>query len=170
MSANVNGGTTNTGRRIESASLERYPGSQLIDPAGPYCRNILDNVVNNLGPSGFSTLGVEPFTGTSVKIIPSGNRGMTLTKEITQAALSAVSPQYLRGRMKVWDVGDSGSMSDGGGDNFRLDVQCFVESDYTTTTPPTAQIYYSAGVEYNPVFFGCTPALYDWGALAPALS
>jgi len=70
--------------------------------------------------------------------------------------------------MKIWDPSDTGNFSDKSGDNFRLDVQYFADSAYTTTLPPSAQIYYAAGVDYNPVFFGCTPALYDWGALAPA--
>ncbi len=167
VSANITGGSSTVGRRIESASIERYPSSHLIDSASSTCKNTLDSTLNNVTASAFASYANLPFAGSAVKAVPTGNRGMTITKEITQAALSAVSPQYIRGRMKVWDPFNTGSVSDYGGDNFRLDVQYYVDSAYTTALPPTTQIYYSAGVDFNPVFFGCTPALYDWGALAP---
>ena len=163
-SANVCGGSRATGRRIESASLERLPVTHQVKQDGSYTKNVLTTIQANPVQSQFSSLACTfgPYPSQGWTKMPTGQRGMTVTKEITQSALTAVSPQYLRSRMLIVDPNDPGAGEvgyDGSANNFRLDVIWTAESDFTTGAMPFAQIFYAAGVDFNPVFFNNTPAL-----------
>ena len=165
LSANVVGGSEAQGRRIEYAKIERYPGDVLINPTSVIARNQLGKAWDDAFGRSMEKYACEPYTGTSVQMIPSFQRGGTLTKEVTQSALTAVSPQYAPVRFRVYiptDIG--GSIGADCFDNFRLDVGFYNSTNKDTEWVwPYAEIFYAAGVDYQPVFFVCTPTLYDWG-------
>ena len=167
LSANVCGGTANCGRRIEYAALTRYPGDVLIDTATDKSNRNQKAVANqSVLWNAFSAIPTVLSSGLTQ--VEPGQRGMTVTKEITQSALSAVSPMYHPARFRVYVPGDPGSGEHGSFDNFRLETTWTTESTLSGGVPsPWAAFYYAGGVDYQPVFFGCTPALYDWGDFAP---
>ena len=165
ISANIVGGSINQGRRIEYAKIERYPGDMLINPTGLVTRNQRGIAWNDAFGRSICKYACEPYSGSSVQMVPSFQRGGTLTKEVTQSALTAVSPQYSPVRFRLYVPGDpGGSNGVASFDNFRFDVGYYntVEPD-TEWAFPYAEIFYAAGVDFQPVFFVCTPTLYDWG-------
>lgn len=149
--------------RIESASLAREPAPLMID-----------NKNNSNGRT--SVWGILPSTFARDPTVvlngyaryPTGQRGLTMTKEITQSALSCVSPQYANSRFSVkspyrCDVEYTNTFDlSYWYDNFRLDTTFCTNVQPTASTPyPYADVYYSAGVDFQPVFFVCTPVLYE---------
>jgi len=169
LSANICGATNNCGRRLEYARLERYPGDVLVVTGGypnPTNRNQLAVANKTLLWNTFSAI---PTTSTGkAGTTGNGQRGATLTKEVTQSALSAVSPQYQPHRFRVYVPSDVGGSGVNAFDNFRLDTCWTTETDLSgTVSSPWAEFYYAGGVDFQPVFFGCTPALFDWGEFTP---
>ena len=170
-SVNVNGASANNGRRIEYAKLERYTGNQNVNPNSNGICNTVQIVNQSVNWATFAQIALKPWaTGQTMSGNLTGQRGMTLTKEVTQSAISAVSPQYLSVRFRPVNFGDPyGSISStyGAYDNFRLDVGWTVDAGMTGNFPtPWIEVYYAGGVDMQPVFFVCTPALYDWGDFA----
>lgn len=166
VSANVCGGTNNNGRRIEYAKLTRYPDNDIVGGGSPSAWNVFTLVNNSIIPANFSKQ-FSAYTGSTLNA-PTGQRGMTMTKEITQGALSAVSPQYFAGRFRIFNPKIPGwSQGISAYDNFRLDTAWTCDATWVDGAFPYAEIYYAAGVDFNPVFFMCTPWHIDWGEFVP---
>jgi hypothetical protein len=108
-----------------------------------------------------------------VPTIPSGAGGMTVTHGRTQMALSANIPQYCPGRFwPAWctkrNVFPSMTVYDG----FRVDADFTIPEGTAEDTPvagPLVSLYWSAGVDFNTVFFVGVPRLeeYDIEPYAP---
>jgi hypothetical protein len=152
--------------RIEHASLSRYPAVMLINE-GKTILNGITTHLSNVLMSNYSTTPLA-YNGTTL-IVPTGQRGMTLTKEITQSALSAVSPQYapVRYAIKLATNCDSEFTTSTSfpywQDNFRLDTLMSTSVDGAEGAAlPSYSVYYAGGVDMQPVFFVCTPVLYEW--------
>jgi hypothetical protein len=98
--------------------------------------------------------------------IPTGCGGMTVTNGQTQMALSANMPQYCPGRFyPAWvDHRDTFQVLGRVFDGFRVDVDYNVAEDAVEdmTIHPLVSMYYSAGVDFNAVFFTGVPHLYEY--------
>lgn len=151
--------------RIESASLTRYPASISFSttkaiPNGDYWGNDIAHYCTLMKR-------VTDFAGTS-EIVPAGQRGMSITKEITQAALSVTLPQYSPVRFMIpsdFQPGTNLTNSSYGDwyDNIRLDTTYVNNTAPTgTSSVPYYDCYYAGGVDFQPIFFVCTPILYQY--------
>lgn len=170
------GGSTTYGRRLESASLERFPDT-ILRRATADSANSRNRTSYALDTSAGSTLASKAtYVTTPLGVVPfpSGQRGLTLTKEVTQSALSANIPQYANQRFATYyaDLPHVELEPYAIGrwhDNVRLDTNYVFTSDYVMGEPePTAFVYYSAGIDFQPVYFVCIPPLYTYaGALIP---
>jgi hypothetical protein len=97
-------------------------------------------------------------------VVPTGQTGMTLTNVQGQPACSANIPQYNRFRfhpafqgVRNMDPKNSVTYHDG------FTVSTGFNSNATTTATsdwPTLAVYYAAGVDFQPIFFLCTPRLF----------
>jgi hypothetical protein len=103
--------------------------------------------------------------------MPTGCGGMTVTNGQTQMALSANLPQYCPGRFyPAWvDQRDTLQVFGRIFDGFRVDVDYNVAESAVIdeTIHPMVSMYYSAGVDFNTVFFTGVPHLYDY-TMVPA--
>lgn len=97
-----------------------------------------------------------------------GQSGMTLTNPKTQAAASAHIPMYSQWRFQpAWGpyrdfVPTSGDRSVGAlsNDNIRIDTTFYNTANCTSTSDwPVLDVYYSAGVDFQPVFFVGVPRM-----------
>ncbi len=97
-----------------------------------------------------------------------GSNGMSLTNTATQSALGVNIPQYSNSRFTLAfktvrenNLGTAGSTYDA--------VQLHTKYRSVSATPtsnsglPVVEVYYSAGVDFNPIFFLCTPRFWSVG-------
>lgn len=117
------------------------------------------------------TLEVEPNTLTEVNasgvpFVPAGNGGSVVTHGRTQMALSANIPQYCPGRFwpayykQRYNYPMLGETYDG----FRIDLDYFVPEGTSATSllTPTVKLFWSAGVDFNTVFFTGVPRMSEY--------
>lgn len=132
-------------------------------------QNINRFTVTYATPGNASTLSriAVSTQGAIVPRRPTGARGMTLTNQRTQAGVSAVIPQYCNGRFRPAYASDRVS-SGVEPENVRVDtVHRGYVAGSSTMQWPVMDIYYAAGVDFNPVFFLSTPRLYTFGIPNP---
>lgn len=96
----------------------------------------------------------------------SGQSGMTLTNTNTQSALSFNIPQYIWTRFNRAPYAVATTTHDTGvsiHDNVILTAMFQTATPASATTQwPCFEYYYSAGVDFNPVFFVCVPRIYEY--------
>lgn len=96
--------------------------------------------------------------------VVSGRTGVSLTNTATQAALQVHVPQYVNRRLLVaWGRNRNADFTQGGEvyENVDISATWFQQVTPSSTQPwPLVDIYYSAGTDFNPFFFVCTPRLY----------
>ena len=99
----------------------------------------------------------------------SGQNGASVTAPIGQPGISVNIPQYSKLRFyTAFHANRSMDVSAGSKfyDEAKLTVGLSATATPGTNTQwPMANIYYSAGVDFQPLFFMCTPRLFDTGTL-----
>lgn len=102
-----------------------------------------------------------------------GQTGVSLTNQHTQSALSVNIPQYAPWRfMPAWapyrdfvpldNDRTVGLLAD---DNVRIDSVLNTEATVDSTNWPVLDLYYSAGVDFQPLWFVGIPKIYIYGPL-----
>lgn len=95
-----------------------------------------------------------------------GQRGMALTNSATQTAMSVVSPQYSAWRFRpaFEPIRDLYPADTGRGEleSVRLDVALRRTVVGSNSAWPLVSHYVAAGVDFNPVYFVCTPTLFTY--------
>lgn len=157
---------------INSIVMDRTWASAIIGAAASVRNVNYDLRLVTDGPSFLSYI-------TSVDMDPpamsTGQGGMTLTQGRTQMGCSAVIPQYNPCRFyPTWykDVIPNAPVRSAGTrlyDGFRVDLN-FHKDDTTTTVFPEIDLYYSTGVDFNPVFFVGVPRLYRYVMGVPVVN
>ncbi len=104
------------------------------------------------------------LTSTGYPYFPTGAGGIVVTNGKTQMAMSAVIPQYCRTRfMPAAYSQRNNDFIATVYDGFRLDADICVESSVSNATAlPHVDVYWAAGVDFNPVFFTGIPRLYKY--------
>lgn len=164
-SVNVHANISTNGNieNISNLSLTRIDHSYIYHVSRPQ-RNAhfdLDDITTPL-----ANVGYRGGRGSAIPWVPSGAGGMTVTNGKTQMALSANIPQYCPARFfPAWtghrdEIPGFGTAWDG----FRVDLVANVKEGVTanTTIAPLIQLYYSAGVDFNPIFFVGVPRLHEY--------
>lgn len=148
---------------ISNASITRINHSPQISSTGAQLNSSFETT-DLTDPYGLSYLTV----GGNVM---NGAAGMTVTNGKTQMGLSAVIPQYNVGRFyEYWSkpayTFDIGKTYDG----FRIDVDAHVPEDPTEADNllPKVQLYYAAGVDFNPVHFSGIPHMFTYALNKPS--
>lgn len=97
---------------------------------------------------------------------PTGASGIVVTNGKTQMAMSAVIPQYARTRfMPAAYAQRNNDFIDDVYDGWRLDADFSVPTAASDVqTWPRADLYWAAGVDFNPVFFTGVPHMYRYAA------
>lgn len=145
---------------ISYFGAERYDGSPVIDPL-KQARNRFTNVAVMDSASTCSRFGVT--TTLNVPRKANAQKGGSITNCQTQAALSIVSPQYSAWRFRpafepVRDLFPDGSVQEA--ESVRVDTSFYSTSLAARAPWPMISHYVAAGVDFNPVYFLCTPSLY----------
>jgi hypothetical protein len=147
---------------LDSVSASRWYGTEIINPT---LQNVNRNTVTN-AYGNESTRCRITVTGT-VPRKSSGQTGMSLTNTRTQSALSVNVPQYIWTKfMLAQEVATRTNFTGGDAifDNVQVNSSFQSNSEGSATEPwPYFDLYYSAGVDFNPLFFLCTPRLYNIG-------
>lgn len=171
-------GSTNI--HINPISTSRVPYIDSIDASRYYGSAVLSATTKNVNKftvttANFaeSTMGRAATTyqityTSSVSRRTLGNTGMSLTNTKTQAALSVNVPQY--SKFKFYTAKYDTSLDELAPDykqfydNVRISSY-FITQDATSssTSWPSMDIYYSAGVDFMPVYFVCCPRIYEYG-------
>lgn len=108
-------------------------------------------------------------------IVAAGTGALTMTNARTQAGLSAVIPQYNIARfypVHPRDVLPGGETRETGVkmyDGFRVDTS-FVRKDEGLNDIPILDIYWRAGVDFNPVFFTGVPKMFYYNLPAAVVA
>lgn len=123
---------------------------------------------NISGPSSLPRAAVT--TTNSVNRRLQGARGMAMTNCETQTALSVVTPQYSQWRFRpaygpVRDIYPTTDYNEI--ESIRVDTNFRATGVNGTSAWPILAHYAAAGVDFNPVYFVCTPTLYSFAAPTP---
>ena len=109
------------------------------------------------------------YTSGGVTTANSGQNGASVTAPIGQPGISVNIPQYSKLRFyTAFHANRSMDVSEGSKfyDEAKLTVGLSSTATPGTTSQwPMANVYYSAGVDFQPLFFMCTPRLFDTGTL-----
>jgi len=121
----------------------------------------LNSGAGNLGYQTTSAVSPGPVV---IPIWPTGAGGTTVTNGKTQMAMSAVIPQYARTRfMPSAFTQPNTDFVDTVYDGSRLDVDFGLKEGVTDNQQwPRVDMYWAAGVDFNPVFFTGVPRLYNY--------
>jgi len=155
--------------RLSHLSIERYFGDPLVSTTS-YVRNasmVTDSIST---PNLASRNSIRYPTGTQT-IYPTGQPGVSVTNTQAQPGVSANLPQYSRFRFTPAFFTKRGvDPKSGVRTHDELKVACQFSTGATVTSTsdwPLISVYYGAGVDFQPVFFLCTPRLFTT-ALPPA--
>jgi hypothetical protein len=146
-----------------SVSIGRFYGTDNLNTTQNVNRFTV--TYNNAGDA--SNLARTNITSTSnVVRRNTGTRGLSLTNQRTQAGVSVVIPQYSNVRFRPAYTSERNNLATDY-ENVRVDTVFRTANAGGATQPwPVMDIYYAAGVDFNPIFFLSTPRLYS--AAVPA--
>lgn len=104
----------------------------------------------------------------------SGQAGISLTNTNVQSALSVNVPQYSQMRFNMAPYVYRDKVSRNGAfvyDNVQISAQFATDAAGSATKAwPSMEVYYSAGVDFNPVFFVAVPFVYDYTTTVPTVN
>lgn len=162
-SVNVHANITTNGliSDVSDATIARIDHTYILNNAANQRNSNFDQFTPSTTLAEVAAYGYQPTSG--VTYVPSGAGGMTVTNGKTQMALSANIPQYCPGRFFPAWVTQRDNIPGFGvaWDGFRVDADCNVIESATeeTAVAPLVKVYYSAGVDFNPIFFVGVPRL-----------
>jgi len=165
-STNIHVNPISTGsnvRLVDSVSVTRYYDS-IIPYPNDQNRNRFTVRENNGTSSSIARATVTSQGGVPRYI--SGQSGTSMTNTRTQAAVSVNVPQYSQFRFQPAFIDGRNTVSGNTLEDNVAITAAFDVSDAggATTQWPMFSLYYSAGVDFNCVFFVCTPVIYGIGA------
>jgi len=155
---------------VGNIALSRWFYSPLLNSS-----NVQRNVVQTDGVSYLQgpTLSRAAIDNTNTIVNEnSGQNGFSVTAPIGQPGVSVNIPQYSKLRFYTAFHGNR-SMDVSNGtpfyDEAKLTVQLTSQGTPSATTPwPCVHLFYSAGVDFQPLFFVCTPRLFPVTTLPAA--
>lgn len=102
----------------------------------------------------------------SIPYWPTGTGGTTVTNGATQMSMSAVIPQYARTRfMPAAFTQRNNDFIDDVFDGCRLDCDFTIADGVTAAKSwPHVDVYWAAGVDFNPVFWTGVPRMYNYNS------
>jgi hypothetical protein len=154
---NVHGESRDNTSLATGLSVSRYFGGYIINATNQN-RNSSTSTAACAYPSNVA----RAATTGSPNRIPTGHRGISLTNQRTQAGVSVVVPQYNQGRFypafTAYRQNDNGDT-----ENVRVDTTFkSTVAGAITVSWPYMDLYYAAGVDFNPVFFLSAPRMYEY--------
>lgn len=165
-STNIHVNTTGVGSNVTNVpqmSISRFYGNPIISTTRFQGRNadVTTALVNAPNQASRNCCRITSYPRTA---FPSGQTGMTLTNVQGQPAISANVPQYSKFRFQqaFTSVRDIDPKTNGRFyDNVHVGLEFNTNGAVSGTTDyPLLNIYYSAGVDFQPIFFLCTPRLF----------
>lgn len=144
---------------INLETLERDDRIHILE-SGVNARNRFTATANVGAPSSLARLSIS--NQLNVRRRAYGQRGLAITNCETQAGLSIVSPQYSSWRFRpayepVRDIFPTLDKTEF--ESIRLDTSFRATSVGPTSAWPIVSQYVAAGVDFNPIYFVCTPTL-----------
>lgn len=147
---------------ISSLIAERTYTSPITNPSNAN-RNTVVTAINPTTPGTYASYAASQTSG--IDLLGVGQSGMSLTNPLGQPALSVNLPQYTNARFTLayraarynnieTSVEEYDTLA------LRINAYAAAGSQTTTTNWPTLSAYYGAGVDFQPIFFLCTPRLY----------
>ncbi len=167
-STNIHVNTTGIGSNVTNVphlAISRHYGDAIISTSRFQGRNADFTTSLLTTPNASSRNVIRYPSGYPRLIFPTGQTGMTLTNVQGQPACSANVPQYSRFRFlpaftSVRDVDPKNGQRFQ--DNVCVSMAFNTNAALTSTTDwPNLAYYYSAGVDFQPIFFLCTPRLFN---------
>lgn len=166
-STNIHVNVTGIGanaQRVSHLSLSRYYANPIIGATSSYMRNGYQFTSTLDAPNNASRQSIRVPGGQSFPAFPTGQAGITVTNTQGQPACSANIPQYLRARF-LPAFTSVRNIDPKNGQRFydEASVHCQFSTNTTlasTTDWPLLSYYYSAGVDFQPIFFLCTPRIF----------
>jgi hypothetical protein len=154
---------------IDSLAASRSYSTSNINPS--YQANNRGTITRNVDlDSYFASSVLDDFNGQYYK--SSGQAGVSLTNTNVQSALSVNVPQYSQMRFNMAPYLYRDKISRNGADffdNVSITTQFTTDSNGSTSKCwPSMEVYYSAGVDFNPVFFVAVPFLYSYNNPIPS--
>jgi hypothetical protein len=164
-STNIHVNTSGVGSNVTNVShlaIHRNYANPIIN-ATALVRNAEFTANLFTTPNQFARNAIRYPSG-SRTIFPTGQTGMTLTNVQGQPACSANVPQYSRYRfLPAFTTVRNVDPKTGSRFNDEVAVTCQFNSNTTIAANsdwPSLAYYYAAGVDFQPVFFLCTPRLF----------
>lgn len=160
-STNIHFDVQANGIVVDSLFACREYTDPIVSPSGP-TRNTSRAFAN---PNAAGTMQRLVTQQAGATVIASGQSGGSLTKPVTQGALSVSVPQYTNARFTL-------AFRNSRYNNIETSVEefdcvglrgSFYNGDTgiaAGTRYPTVSTYYSAGVDFQPIFYLCTPRLF----------
>jgi hypothetical protein len=150
---------------LDSVAISRYYDTEILNSTLQNVNRF--TVTNTFGNESTRNRIAVTFTSSTVPRKSTGQSGMSLTNTRTQSALSVNVPQYIWTKFMLSnEIATRTTFT--GGDEIFDNVE--VNSTFSTTIDGSAEqpwpffdLYYAAGVDFNPLFFLCTPRLYSIG-------
>lgn len=146
------------GSIINSMNVERSYLTPVSNPSAPN-----RNVTQATNPSNLA--GTYASRASLSEALGVGQSGMSLTNPIAQPALSVSVPQYTNARFTLAYRAaryNNIETSSEEYDTLALRVNTYNPTGTPTATAnwPSVSVYYAAGVDFQPIFYLCTPRLY----------
>jgi len=165
-STNIHVNTSGVGSNVTNVShlaINRNYGGPIITTTA-VVRNADFTANLFTTPNQYARNTIRYPTGTRT-IFPTGQTGMTLTNVQGQPACSANVPQYSKFRfLPAFTSVRNVDPKNGTRFDDNVTVSCQFNSNTTLTANsdwPSLSYYYSAGVDFQPIFFLCTPRLFN---------
>lgn len=148
---------------LEGVSVERSDLSPILNSAGA----LRNAIAYTTSPASVGTI-ARNVTAPSAALgtLPAwGQSGMSVTSRLAQPALSVAVPQYTNARFTLAFRNSRYNNVETGTEEFdtlflRTAFQNNVTPIVAASSWPLVNVYYSAGVDFQPIFFLCTPRLF----------
>lgn len=164
-STNIHVNTSGVGSNVTNVShlaINRFFGNPILT-TGALVRNADFTANLFTTPNQYARNTIRYPSGTRT-IFPTGQTGMTLTNVQGQPACSANVPQYSRFRfLPAFSAVRNVDPKTGNVFQDNVAVTCQFNNNGTLAANsdwPALSYYYSAGVDFQPIFFLCTPRLF----------
>jgi len=165
-SVNVHAVVSSNGliENMNEMSISRIDHTPIVDSSKRISNNLNTGIALTSPIDGEAVISVNEYWTGATPLVPSGGGGITVTQGRTQMALSANIPQYCPARFwpawytQRYNFPVLGNIYDG----FRVDTVCSLPENMTAGTAwgfPGLKVYWSAGVDFNTVFFTGVPRL-----------
>jgi hypothetical protein len=169
MSININ--RTSNVQDIGNLSATRYYNTIVVNSA-KNSRTKTTEFTSNNNESSIPRLALIVGNGTTAPAVPSGTTGTSLTNPNTLGGLNVSLPQYSNQRLMAaystrrnYDYATDTWFND----NVSISGNFITNAAASSTvTWPLIDVYYGAGVDFNPVFFVAAPVCLIWDAVPTA--